>query len=315
MKKYSRVSYEDRCQISAMLKRNFLISEIATELGFDKSTIYREIKRNKDQSSSPYRDVYNPLVAQSKANKRSKNKGRPKIIQGNVENIIIEKMGQGWSPEKIAGRFKKEKFLQISHQTIYSFIYENNDYKKLLRFGRKRGIGRRRQASIRKEKLLHISQRPISANNRSRMGHWERDGMYGANKKQLLVCIERKTRLVRIEKMNSTRAQDVHNLTSKALKKDKVLSITNDNGTEFRRPHLSKYPIYYCDPMKPNQRGSVENVIGSLRRLVKRTTDLEKMTDKRVKEIESYINNTPLKMFDYQTPYEVYYKKKVALIV
>ena len=93
MKKYSRVSYEDRCQISAMLKRNFLISEIATELGFDKSTIYREIKRNKDQSSSPYRDVYNPLVAQSKANKRSKNKGRPKIIQGNVENIIIEKMG------------------------------------------------------------------------------------------------------------------------------------------------------------------------------------------------------------------------------
>ena len=115
------------------------------------------------------------------------------------------------------------------------------------------------------------------------MGHWERDGMYGANKKQLLVCIERKTRLVRIEKMNSTRAQDVHNLTSKALKKDKVLSITNDNGTEFRRPHLSKYPIYYCDPMKPYQRGSVENVIGSLRRLVKRTTDLEKMTGKRVK--------------------------------
>ena len=315
MKKYSRVSYEDRCQISAMLKRGFKVFEIATELGFDKSTIYRELKRNSDENTSLYNAVYNPRLAHYKSVKRSKSKGRKKIIHSTYKSIIIEKLSQGWSPEKIAGRFKRERFGSISHQTIYSFIYENSEYKELLRFGKKRGIGRRRQASIRSEKLNNISVRPKSADNRSRFGHWERDGMYGANRKQLLVCLERKSRFIRLEKMLTTRAKDVHEITRKALEKDKVLTITNDNGTEFRRPHLSSYPIYYCDPMKPNQRGSVENVIGSLRRLIKRTTDLEGMTDKRVKEIENYINNTPLKMFDYQTPYEVYYKKKVALIV
>ena len=66
--------------------------------------------------------------------------------------------------------------------------------------------------------------------------------------------------------------------------------------------------------MKPHQRGSVENVIGSLRRLIKRTTDLDLMSDKRLKEIEKYINQSPRKMFGYRTPYEVYYNKKVALI-
>ena len=40
--------------------------------------------------------------------------------------------------------------------------------------------------------------------------------MYGANRKQLLVCIERKTRLVRIEKMTSTRAEDTHRLAKKS---------------------------------------------------------------------------------------------------
>ncbi|MAE58546.1 MAG: hypothetical protein CME69_06670, partial [Halobacteriovorax sp.] len=291
MNQYSRVSYEDRCQISAMLKRDFSISEIATELGFHKTTIYREIGRNKDPSSSPYHQVYNPRLAQIKTNRRALEKGRKKVIQPKIENVIIEKLKKGWSPEKVAGRFKREKYLNISHQTIYNFIYENSEYKKLLRFGGKTGIGRRRQHHIREEKLTNISKRPISANNRTRKGHWERDGMFGANRKQLLVCIERKTRLVRIRKMTSTRADEVHQLTKKALKNDKVLSITNDNGTEFRKPHLSSYPIYYCDPMKPNQRGSVENVIGSLRKLVKRTTDLDKMTDKRVREIENYINN------------------------
>ena len=107
MKQYSRVSYEDRCQISAMLKRNFSISEIATELGFHKTTIYREIARNNDLRSSPYRSVYNPRLAQFKTDKRALHKGRKKIIQSDIQNVIIEKLKEGWSPEKVAGRFKE----------------------------------------------------------------------------------------------------------------------------------------------------------------------------------------------------------------
>ncbi len=138
--------------------------------------------------------------------------------------------------------------------------------------------------------------------------------MYGVNRQQLLVCLERKSRFVRLAKMLNTNAAIISKLTEKILKKEKVVTMTNDNGTEFRRPETCKYPIYYCDAMKPQQRGSVENVIGSLRRLIKRTTDLNFMSDKKIKQIEKYINKAPRKMFGYRTPYEVYFNKKVALI-
>ncbi len=139
--------------------------------------------------------------------------------------------------------------------------------------------------------------------------------MYGANRKQLLVCIERKSRLVRIGKIKDLRAHKVNHLTEKLLRNEKVITITNDNGTEFRRPQTSQYPIYYCDPMKPHQRGSVENVIGTLRRYIKRNTDLELLDERRIKEIEDTLNQTPRKMFHYRTPYKIYYKCRVALVV
>lgn len=309
MKQYSRVSYALRCQISAFLKTGLSIPEIATHLGKNKSTIYRELKLGSRPSG------YDPDLADKRAKQRGKSRGRKPVLVGAKLQYVLAKLRAGWSPEMIARRYQLEKKESFSHQSIYSFIRQNPALKCLLRFGGKRGCGRRKQQNIRRESLLPITQRPRSANNRSRFGHWERDGMYGANRKQLLVCLERKSRLVRLAKMEVVNAQVISKLTEKTLKKDKVLSITNDNGTEFRRPETCKYPIYYCDPMKPHQRGSVENVIGALRRLIKRSTDLEQISEKRLKQIEDYINKTPRKMFNYRTPYEVYYGKKVALVV
>jgi transposase, IS30 family len=315
MNKYSRVSYWDRCQISALLKRDFSIPEIATELGFHKSTIYREIDRNKEHVGQSRYKIYHPQIANKKSAVRAKQRGRKSIIDEDLMGVITSKLNLSWSPQAIAGRYFKEKKKSISHQTIYNFIYRNPQYKTKLRFAKKRGVGRYKQQIARSKSLNSIHERPVSASNRSRFGHWERDGMYGANRKQLLICLERKSRLVRIGKMTTVNAREVSKMTEELLDKEKVLSITNDNGTEFRKPETCKYPIYYCDPMKPNQRGSVENVIGSLRKYIKRSTDVEILNDQDIKDIENTINNTPRKMFDYQTPFEVYYKKKVALIV
>lgn len=315
MNQYSRVSYVDRCQIFAMLSSGFSIKSIATQLDFDKSTIYRELKRNKVNLSDKTRFIYHPVNAENKARKRGLKRGRKKIITGKIKYIVVSKLKLGWGPEMIAGRYRKELKKSLSHQTIYTFIKENPKLKSHTRFMTKRGAGRVRQNKTRSETLLNISARPASAKNRSRFGHWERDGMYGSNRKQLLVCLERKSRFIRISKMETVKSNEVNKLTRKTLNKDKVLSLTNDNGTEFRRPESSQYPVYYCDPLKPHQRGSVENAIGKLRRYITRKTNLELMTKKELKEIEKKYNNTPRKMFDFQTPYEVYYKKKVALVI
>ncbi|MAE74426.1 MAG: hypothetical protein CL675_10045 [Bdellovibrionaceae bacterium] len=46
MRQYSRVTYEDRCHISAWMQDGISVSEVAQHLGFNKSTIYRELQRN-----------------------------------------------------------------------------------------------------------------------------------------------------------------------------------------------------------------------------------------------------------------------------
>ena len=45
-KSYRNVSYDERCQISTLLKVGLSTGSIARELGRDRTTIHREIKRN-----------------------------------------------------------------------------------------------------------------------------------------------------------------------------------------------------------------------------------------------------------------------------
>jgi IS30 family transposase len=314
MKQYSRVTYEERCQIFAYLKINLSIPNIAERLGRHKTTIYREVKRAWGYSANALIPNYSPRRGQILAKKQRKLQGRKKIIKGKVREIVEQKLAEGWSPEQVAGRLRRESSESLCHQTIYRFISEHPEYRQYLRFVGKTGIGRLRQRRNRR-KLNSIHKRPKSVETRKIFGHWERDGMYGANRKQLLVCLERKSRLIRLGKMENTQAKEVNLLTENLLKNEKVLSITNDNGTEFRRPETSKYMLYYCDPMKPNQRGSIENVIGVLRKYIKRSTNLDELSNDDLKKIEDHLNKTPRKIFDYRTPFEVYYKKKVALVV
>lgn len=138
--------------------------------------------------------------------------------------------------------------------------------------------------------------------------------MYASNLKQVLVCLDRKSRFIRLGRPDGKSAKDFNKMTEKLLKNEKVLTITNDNGSEFRKSYEMKVPVYHSDPLRPDQRGSVESVIGTLRMVIKRTTDLDELGSRGIKQIEKMINFRPRKIFDYKTPYEVHYGKKVALV-
>jgi IS30 family transposase len=98
---------------------------------------------------------------------------------------------------------------------------------------------------------------------------------------------------------------EVRKLTDKLLKEAgrRVYTITNDNGGDFKRKSNLKHPIYFCDPMKPQQRGTVENTIGLLRQYIKRKIDISKMTKKDFLELEKKINLRPRKVLGYKTPF------------
>lgn len=306
MKKYSRVSYEVRCQIYSYLGTKLSIPQIASKLGFHKSTIYRELKRN-----SVWND-YKPGFATELAKKRYQNCKRKIRITGKLEEIVRSGLKEGWSPEQVAGRVRHEKISNLSHESVYRFTRQNPDLKKFLRWHNRRGYGRYKQRLERPNWMVSIKQRPKIVDERSRVGDWERDTMYVKDRKTLLVLTERKTRYTIITPLQTHNAKEVASKTTELLKGTgrKVYTITNDNGGEFRSKEKEPYSVFWCEPHKPQQRGTIENMIGTIRRYVKRDTAVE---DINLGHLNKILNLKPRKVLDYQTPYEVFYNKKVAL--
>ena len=91
----------------------------------------------------------------------------------------------------------------------------------------------------------------------------------------------------------------------------RILSMTNDNGPEFKGNKPLSVPVYFCHPYTPQERGTVENTIGQVRRFFPKKSYLENMN---VDEMESWLNHRPMKILNFKTPYEVYHKCKSKLI-
>lgn len=311
MVKYSRVSYGLRCQIEAFLQTKISVKDMATLLGLHKTTIYREIKRNN------FGENYTAALAQQNSIKNFSYCRRKKLINEELGQAVEAKLALGWSPEQISGRFKRERIGHFCHQTIYKYISDNQPLRGFLRrYGKRGGGGRHIQRKIlQNESRLSIDKRSKIVNERKRIGDWERDLFYAGNKKLLLVCTDRKSRLSKITKIERGTGVIVQKETIRLLQNagGKLFTVTNDNGPEFKQNLPIGVPVYFCKPQKPHQRGTIENTIGLLRQYITRQTDIDCYDHKDIDEIENLINFRPRKCLDYKTPYEVYYNKKVAL--
>ena len=62
--------------------------------------------------------------------RRLKGRKRHPLKNEAVYACVIEKLREGWSPEQIAGRLKKDyEKTVICHETIYRFIYSDQGKK------------------------------------------------------------------------------------------------------------------------------------------------------------------------------------------
>ncbi len=312
MQRYRRVTYEVRCQIYAYLKTKNSISEIAKLTGYHRSTVYREIKRHGGIS-------YSAASAQEQAKKSFRKCRRTKKLNNyDLRLVVFKKLHDGWSPEQISGRMKLELRPAVSKQVIYNAL-ENDcrDWQPFLRKkGKPQGGRRRLRGKLKRPNWMNsIHIRPEYINNRSEFGHWERDGMFGKDKNQIIVFTERKSRFLKAFKAKQPYSAHLNEQMVEfiANMKEPVLSITNDNGNEFLDGFRFKFPIYYCDPRSPYQKGTVENSIGLLRQYIPKKTNIELITDEYLRAIEDKMNHRPRKCLGYKTPYEVLYKANVAL--
>ena len=197
MKGYKQLTREQRYQIYALKKEHHNQLEMAHNLGVDKSTISRELKRNQGRRG------YRPKQADELAQQRKQRRVTSRITDAQWQQV--EKLlGQDWSPEQIAGRLTLERQPTISHERIYQHVYadkrQGGTLYRHLRSQKKRrkryagGRDRRGQIPARRS----IEERPRVVALRARLGDWEADTIVGRNHQQALVSLaERKSKLVR----------------------------------------------------------------------------------------------------------------------
>ena len=323
MKGYRHLTLVDRCTIEEGREKGLGLASIAKLLGVHKSTISREIKRNSNMKGN-----YNAVGANDYANGRKMDTWNCKHkLQGSLEAAVVEKLEHGWSPEQISGRMRLEGKDSVCHETIYRWAYRNFDSKEL-KLALRRFKSRRRRKNKRQNRYIKIHQRkfidhrPMEANERTVLGHWERDLMEGKRSTgSVLTIVERKSQYTLLLKSKSKTADEVNQLTLSAIKANKKLpfkTITNDNGPEFGRPQelikKANIPIYFSHPHCPWERGSVENMNGLLRQYFPKRESFLNLQQKDLEWAQKTLNTRPRKQLGYRTPEEVMLNSKQKLI-
>ena len=97
------------------------------------------------------------------------------------------------------------------------------------------------------------------------------------------------------------------------LKEYKIKSITADNGLEFARLYevFDYEKIYYAHPYSSYERGSNENNNKFIRRFIKKGEDISKVSQRKIKEIQDWMNNYPRRMFGGKSANEVHLEHRV----
>jgi IS30 family transposase len=314
---YHQLTQEQRYQIYALKKTGHSGSEIADVIGVHKSTVSRELRRNRGGRG------YRPQQAHKLALER-----RPKAnlkITNETWALVEKLLRQEWSPEQISGRLKKEQTVCISHEWIYQHVladkHTGGDLYKHLRCQKQR---RKRYGTYnRRGKLLNcrsIEERPAIVNHRKRLGDWEVDTMFGKDHKQALVTlIERKSRFTLLGKVSQRSAQAVQDQIHRLLLpvRDKVHTLTSDHGKEFayheQIAQLLQLKYYFAHPYAAWERGTNENTNGLLRQYFPKKHDLQQVSLKEMDHTMSRLNFRPRKSLHFKTPFEVFYHSSVAL--
>jgi len=305
MNHYTRITEQERCLIEMGVCEGKSIRAIAKRLGRPPKTVSEEIRRN-----GGYLRYY-AVKAHYDRNKSNRT-GYSKIDSNPLlANHIRARLAECWAPEVIAEKWNKEALgPTITHETIYTWIYKQDDslYLKLPRKKKKRGLKPQRS----KSKILNrvsIHQRPESINDRSQVGHYEGDLVFqqGNQSQNILTLVERKSRMV-IFRKNQSKHSDVVVGALKDIKEKSEYamdSLTLDNGSEFSSHSVLGMDTYFCDPGSPWQKGAIENVNGILRRYIDFRVDAKDITQEMLDSVALSINNKPRKILGFLTPNEM----------
>lgn len=314
---YHHFTKNERNELFILLNRGYSHREIANALEKHHSSISREIKKNS------VKEKYVSKKANQKAKtKRSKAKYRGMKINENSElkNYIEEKLKIHWTPERITGRWKKEKhkdkngqIIIISSPTIYKYLYSVHG-QQLCQYLPSRRYSKKKRKFIkgRKRQLIpnriSIEERPKIINDRKKFGHWEGDtlGRIKTDTEVIAGLVERQSRYLLIQKIPGLK--HTVNGFNKMFNpyRNMLNSLTLDNGVENIKYEKLKTTTYFCHPYSSWEKGSIENGFHRLRRFIPKKSSLLEYSNKDIAKFTNLLNSMPMKCLNWNTPKEIF---------
>lgn len=321
-KGYKHVTLNQRCQINALIAMGQISkNKIAEQLGVHRSTITRELQRN----SNKHRYRYDQANEKAKQ-RRSQASKKPKKLTSTLKAQVKDLLHLGWSPEQISGRLKQEN-INISHETIYKWIWANKRakgtlYKSLRRKGKKRNNRGNKYAGRGYIKnRVDIDERPKIVNEKSRLGDFEMDTVVGRRGSYpvLITAVDRASKYTIIKLSPDKTAKNVSFAIVKGLSNfpHKIETLTYDNGKEFTDHEIVSKTLdskaYFAKPYHSWERGLNEHTNGLIREYFPKSMNFSKIVDSDVKKVETLLNLRPRKVLKYLTPFEIIHNTKLNL--
>jgi IS30 family transposase len=304
---YRQITQDERYQLSQLRCYALSVAAIARLLGRHRSTIHRELARNRSA-----RDRYEWYHADCRALERRRRSRRNRRLTEAHWAIVRPYLAQGWSPEQIAGRWPR----WISHEAIYQYLYRDRKAGGALylslpqgRKTRRRRFGRQRLGGPRGRS---ITERPAIVERRSQVGHWEIDTVQGSSRACLVTAVERATGYALIGKLETCTTEALVARLTDLLRNQShpVRTITADNGSEMTGYRYLEQRLgvrfYFTHPYSAWQRGSIEHLNGLIRRVYPKRTDFTAITQQDCTRLAHQLNQRPRRRLGFRTPEECY---------
>jgi len=305
---------EERQAIYILHSQGVSFGEIGRRIGRNRSTIYRELQRNKAPVfiEPNLSGLEKAKLAQDKAKRRrsdSKKVRRSSLKLALVRNEIINLLKVcRYSPEAISATLAQGDLgVNVSGRTIRRWLQK--DAKELRKYLPERGRKRRNKLTPSKRKhkkaaskKCSIHTREEAITKRARVGDYEADAIVCSQSTTAIISLrERLTRkgwFIRVPNLKADTVRPALIKLFRDIPMPLLLSCAFDNGGEFSDflalEKLFGIKTFFCDPYSAWQKGGVENLNKAFRVFVPKGTNLATINDIEIAKIENIINARPM---------------------
>ncbi len=235
---------------------------------------------------------------------------------------MLKYLRMDYSPEQIAGTLRRWGLLNISHETIYKYLWADKHlgglhYKHLRgAFKQRRKRSNAYDSRGRQPGKRSIDTRPKIVDSRRNKGHWEIDTVMGGGDNHCIVTLlERKTGFVLIGKLKNRTKEETNRRTIQLMNLSglKFDTITADNGTEFHGykeiEGETGTRFFFAHPYHSWERPCNENANGLIRQYLPKRTSMSHVTQRMCNAVAKKLNTRPRKRFGFRSPEEMMYAR------